>query len=46
MLESSGCIAAIDAMGCQKQIARTLTEIWDGYLNDRAGSVLAQSSGV
>ena len=32
MLDVSGCIVTIDAMGCQKQIARTLTERGADYV--------------
>ena len=32
MLDVSGCIVTIDAMGCQKQIARTLTECGADYV--------------
>ena len=32
MLDVSGCIVTIDAMGCHKQIARTLTESGADYV--------------
>ena len=39
MLELSGCIVTIDAMGCQKEIARTIVDRGADYLARRMGQL-------